>query len=195
MVQEGVEPTTLPLSGVRSNQLSYCTIKLKRIKGIEPSPNDWKSPILPLNYIRMEPSEWTFTTVDNMFSIWLLGMIIIKGGNGIWTHESWFCRPEPYHLAIPPLIINLARAVGFKPTPNGFGDRYAIVTPYPYGWGSRIWTYASWIQSPLPYAAWLFPNILYFYNIIIIFYCQIFFFFFNNFLFLHIFNLFFVHNI
>ena len=49
----GLEPPTSPLSGVRSNQLSYRPIiEKKRVTRIELATTAWKAVVLPLNYTR-----------------------------------------------------------------------------------------------------------------------------------------------
>ena len=50
----GLEPPTSPLSGVRSNQLSYRPIiEKKRVTRIELATTAWKAVVLPLNYTRL----------------------------------------------------------------------------------------------------------------------------------------------
>ena len=49
----GLEPPTSPLSGVRSNQLSYRPNLAKRVRRIELPTTAWKAVVLPLNYTRI----------------------------------------------------------------------------------------------------------------------------------------------
>src|SRR5699024_12317280 len=49
-----LESPTSPLSGVRSNQLSYRPLlNLKRVRRIELPTTAWKAVVLPLNYTRI----------------------------------------------------------------------------------------------------------------------------------------------
>ena len=49
----GLEPSTSPLSGVRSNLLSYRPFFPKRVTRIELATTAWKAVVLPLNYTRI----------------------------------------------------------------------------------------------------------------------------------------------
>ena len=72
----GLEPPTSPLSGVRSNQLSYRPVNFtKRVTRIELATTAWKAVVLPLNYTRK-----------------------INGPDGIWTRDLLRDRQACYPL-------------------------------------------------------------------------------------------------
>ncbi len=54
-----LESPTSPLSGVRSDQLSYRPLlnMLKRVRRIELPTTAWKAVVLPLNYTRISDKE------------------------------------------------------------------------------------------------------------------------------------------